>query len=78
MSLSYFYALFSTSLREYRVLIITDLGILPADCPISRVITINEVITLFIIKGFPIIRRILSSKGFPVIIRYVAFVYHKH
>jgi hypothetical protein len=32
---------------------ITDLGILPADYPISRVITINEVITLSIVQISP-------------------------
>ena len=53
---------------------ITKLGSLPADCPISRVITMSEVITLPIIKSFQLISRILSSKEFPVIIRYVALM----
>ena len=70
--------LFSTSLRENHILIKTELGFLPADYPILGVITINEVITLSIIKGFPIIRRNLISKGLPVIIRYVASVVYKH
>ena len=62
------------SLRENHILDISKLGSLPADCPISRVITMSEVITLPIIKSFQLISRILSSKEFPVIIRYVALL----
>ena len=55
---------------SYRV----DLGFLPADCPISNVITINEVITLSIILLFPIVSRSLISKEFPDIISDFAFL----
>ena len=62
------------SLWENHILTKADLGFLPADCPILNVLTMNEVITLPIIRSFQLISRSLSSKGVPDIIRYLAIL----
>lgn len=50
----------------------TDLGTLPADCPIFNVITIPEVITLGTTFSFENEVVVKAIRGSPIIIRHLA------